>query len=453
MPLTKEGTEQSPKAEPVIKKLTLTELGELFKEKSGELSPSDLITIIDPKKPEDQARINEIMVNADSALIEASKSSYRQELAELRPGEKIRDDDFLFVYFKLTDQVAYIPRKEIYEKILYSRLIPLFGHQELERLRDLSSVVIFGASTGDSIATQLCELGVGDVTIIDPDVIAASNLTRVGSGVTDVGKPKVTQTGNNLLSKNPFLDVSMIQKRLNEEEIRALLTKRKETNKSIVVYDAMDDLATKIILRIICKELEIPVIMNTNVGWCPIITVEKTGDPDFVDSNFDSQAILTRLSELRAIKPNNENEKKQISVEMTSIIIKMVGIENLPPRQMLNLVLRSLGLMSYLAQHGANAAGGATLAAKVGINELLGKNAQQKSIVDFEKLGIKDSTSLQKADNRLINELALNDDYGQGINQLFKLYSDQQKTLVEALDDLIKQHFAQFGIPSYTWNY
>lgn len=51
--------------------------------------------------------------------------------------------------------------------------------------------VIGCGGTGSSVAEQLVRLGVRYLTMIDPDHVSQSNLTRVyGSTASDVGRPK-----------------------------------------------------------------------------------------------------------------------------------------------------------------------------------------------------------------------------------------------------------------------
>lgn len=78
-------------------------------------------------------------------------------------------------------------------------LADLFGRQVLALgldgqlvLRRMRVGVVGAGGTGSAVCEQLIRLGVGHITVIDPDVITETNVTRVwGSTLDDVEAPKV----------------------------------------------------------------------------------------------------------------------------------------------------------------------------------------------------------------------------------------------------------------------
>jgi len=75
----------------------------------------------------------------------------------------------------------------------FDRQVRAFG-SEIQRLLGRLHVGIVGAGgTGSAVAEQLVRLGLGELTIIDPDRFEPSNVNRVyGSSTFDAGIPKVT---------------------------------------------------------------------------------------------------------------------------------------------------------------------------------------------------------------------------------------------------------------------
>jgi len=66
---------------------------------------------------------------------------------------------------------------------LYSRHIEAFGREGQERLRSLRVGVVGASGTGSHVCQQLIRLGVGELLVIDPDVIERANLNRVVTAV------------------------------------------------------------------------------------------------------------------------------------------------------------------------------------------------------------------------------------------------------------------------------
>lgn len=74
----------------------------------------------------------------------------------------------------------------------FDRQVRAFGQAGQAALGDLRVGVVGAGGTGSAVIEQLARLGVGSLTLVDPDVVTASNLTRIyGSGEADVGLPKV----------------------------------------------------------------------------------------------------------------------------------------------------------------------------------------------------------------------------------------------------------------------
>ncbi|MFF3018202.1 HesA/MoeB/ThiF family protein [Streptomyces sp. NPDC057939] len=75
---------------------------------------------------------------------------------------------------------------------LHDRQIRAFGTEIQRVLGDLNIAVVGAGGTGSAVAEQLVRLGIRHLTLIDPDTLSTSNLTRVyGSAPSDVGRPKV----------------------------------------------------------------------------------------------------------------------------------------------------------------------------------------------------------------------------------------------------------------------
>lgn len=74
----------------------------------------------------------------------------------------------------------------------FDRQVRAFGEGQQALLSRLRVGVVGLGGTGSAVAEMLVRLGVGELLLIDEDVVSESNVTRVfGSGMCDVGKAKV----------------------------------------------------------------------------------------------------------------------------------------------------------------------------------------------------------------------------------------------------------------------
>ena len=75
---------------------------------------------------------------------------------------------------------------------VHDRQVRAFGADGHEALADLRVGIVGVGGTGSAVAEQLMRLGVRSLVVIDDDRITATNISRVyGSGLGDIGRPKV----------------------------------------------------------------------------------------------------------------------------------------------------------------------------------------------------------------------------------------------------------------------
>lgn len=94
----------------------------------------------------------------------------------------------------------------------HDRQIRAFGAQGQAVVSKLRVVVVGTGGTGSVVLQQLAHLGVGDITVIDPDVVEKTNLNRlVGARPADVGAPKVEVARRTVLTVNPNAAVHAVR--------------------------------------------------------------------------------------------------------------------------------------------------------------------------------------------------------------------------------------------------
>jgi|SRR6266568_3704559 len=138
---------------------------------------------------------------------------------------------------------------------LFDRNIRAFGSGVQEALGELHAAVVGCGGTGSVVAEQLVRLGVRRFTLIDPDRLSDTNLTRVyGSTPSDVGRPKVIVVAEHLARIAPDARIDSVQSSVVLEAAARQLTQ------CDVVFGCTDDNAGRVVLSRIATYLLTPVI-------------------------------------------------------------------------------------------------------------------------------------------------------------------------------------------------
>jgi molybdopterin/thiamine biosynthesis adenylyltransferase len=141
------------------------------------------------------------------------------------------------------------------EPDLFSRNVKAFGGAVQAALATIAVGVVGCGGTGSAVAEQLVRLGVRDLVLIDPDVLEASNLTRVyGSTSTDVEAPKSSNLATYLTRVAPDLAVDPIIGTINQEAVARRLVDRD------VIFGCTDDNSGRMVLSRLAALLRIVTI-------------------------------------------------------------------------------------------------------------------------------------------------------------------------------------------------
>ena len=135
------------------------------------------------------------------------------------------------------------------ERTRYSRhlLLPEFGEQGQERLKQASVLVIGAGGLGSPTLLYLASSGVGTIGIIDFDTVDPTNLHRqVIYNAEDVGRQKVEAARDNLLRLNPSVHIQVFPDRLTSENAIDLISRFD------LVLDGTDNFATRYLVNDAC---------------------------------------------------------------------------------------------------------------------------------------------------------------------------------------------------------
>lgn len=130
---------------------------------------------------------------------------------------------------------------------------PVTGHDLQARLKGARVTVLGVGGLGSYVALALAAAGVGDLLLVDDDVVEAHNLNRqVLYTLADVGASKVIAARDRIAAVNPHIEVTAVSKRVaGVEDARACLVDRDllicaADRPRIVIYEWLNTAAVEV---------------------------------------------------------------------------------------------------------------------------------------------------------------------------------------------------------------
>lgn len=141
------------------------------------------------------------------------------------------------------------------------------------RLFHCHVAVVGCGGLGGYIVEELSRVGLGTLTVIDPDVFEEHNLNRqLYSTLATLGEPKVKAVMQRAGEINPAVTIIPKQMSLSRENGAELL------DQASLVVDALDSIPARIDLAEACGQLNIPLVHGSIAGWYGQVTVQLPGD-------------------------------------------------------------------------------------------------------------------------------------------------------------------------------
>ncbi|MEM3607965.1 MAG: ThiF family adenylyltransferase [Candidatus Bathyarchaeia archaeon] len=143
----------------------------------------------------------------------------------------------------------------------WARNLILWGLKAQRSLRSSSVLVAGAGALGCEVAENLAMLGVGELTIVDYDVVELSNLSRMAPYDTcDLGRSKASVLAEKIMRKHPYVSARALEKRL-EEVPRSLFLD------SDLLLSCLDNLPSRIYLASIAVKYDIPMVDAGIIGY------------------------------------------------------------------------------------------------------------------------------------------------------------------------------------------
>ena len=126
-----------------------------------------------------------------------------------------------------------------------------------------SHVMVIGIGGVGSWAVEaLARTGVGELTLMDMDVVAASNINRQLPAMSStLGMDKIEVMAERCRSINPRIKINLIDDYLTPENVKELLAEAPD-----LILDCIDDVKAKLALMLHCRFNKIPLIVSGGAG-------------------------------------------------------------------------------------------------------------------------------------------------------------------------------------------
>ena len=258
-----------------------------------------------------------------------------------------------WVYFPWCDQLIHILEKKDFEELRTIRNRDLITSEEQKRLLDFN-VTCFGMSVGSAGAMVMSLSGISrQIKLIDGAVISGSNLNRILTGVSSVGKSKALVVGQQIYEMNPYSKVEHFDK-VDSDNIEAIFDKPWKTD---LVVDEIDDIEMKVRIRYEARKRKIPVVMATELGDTVMLDVERfdqepdrklfhglvPGIEDLLDKPLENYREWTKHA-VRIIDPEN------MPIKMQKSVLK-IGTTIVTHPQLGSTVMMTGGVLAFAAKN------------------------------------------------------------------------------------------------------
>ena len=145
---------------------------------------------------------------------------------------------------------------------IYERTELVIGKENLDKLKK-SKVCICGiGGVGSYVLEAIARTGVGEITIIDNDIVDITNINRqLIATVENVGKAKVEEAKKRINHINPQVKVNSIKEFIDETNVNNYITTYYD-----YVIDAIDSVDSKIAIIRTCKQKGIKIISSMGMA-------------------------------------------------------------------------------------------------------------------------------------------------------------------------------------------
>ena len=195
----------------------------------------------------------------------------------------------------------------------------LYGNATFDAFAAAHVIVIGIGGVGSWVAEGLARTAVGTITLIDLDVLVASNVNRQLPALDSTfGQSKIAAMGQRVTEINPRITLHLIDDFLTPDNVATLLPDRAtakaaaEADCPIIILDCVDDMQAKLAIALHCRFNKLKLICAGGAGGK--IDPRHITVSDLKDSYQDP--LLARLrNKLRVEKGINSQLKEKFGIK------------------------------------------------------------------------------------------------------------------------------------------
>ncbi len=146
-----------------------------------------------------------------------------------------------------------------YQQQLYLRqiILPEIGESGQKKLQNSTVLVVGAGGLGSAMLYYLVASGIGNIILFDYDKVELSNLNRqILHNHLNLQQEKIFSAKEKLLALNPSLNLTLINKQANVENLVATMSDCE------IAVDATDNFYTRFIINYVACQLEKPLVFG-----------------------------------------------------------------------------------------------------------------------------------------------------------------------------------------------
>ena len=179
----------------------------------------------------------------------------------------------------------------------YIRNLGALSEGECALLREKTVLVAGCGGLGGYLIEMLLRLGVGEIRAADGDRFEASNLNRqLLATPALLGRSKAEAAAERAALVNPDVRFVAAPEFVTEANVEALI------RGCDAVLDALDNIASRLLLAKACAETKIPLIHGAICGWSAQAAIVLSGD-GLIEKIYPEGAALTSKASLAFTPP------------------------------------------------------------------------------------------------------------------------------------------------------
>lgn len=263
-----------------------------------------------------------------------------------------------------------LPEHELFYKVAFSRNRCAIGEVTQKKLQK-TEIAIIGLGVGTACGYLLGLSGAENFRVCDGGVEDLHDHNRLlGADVANIGLNQAIRWSRMMYLLNPFIKIDGYPVNIGQTSEDGVDLKTFLKGADIVI-EAVDSLPVKLAVREETKNLDIPVLMGTDLGFAGLCQLETKETPVF-------QGRFTEVLRNQLLDPGID-----IRVKTNLAAQVIVGLDNIPEQYMAALQTAQQESLSYWPQLGTSAFISAGLVTTAVLKLLQGEGVRNETGVDF----------------------------------------------------------------------